>query len=69
VLNYYQDTGPVHTRFERETATGFDPEIPDRFRSENRSAIFPERFLIAIIIAVRIFQSVSGMAVTLPIIP
>jgi hypothetical protein len=32
----------------------FDPEIADRFRNENRSAIFPERFLIGIVIAIAI---------------
>ena len=35
----------------------FDPEIADRFRSENRSAIFPERFSIAIVIAIAISKS------------
>jgi len=35
----------------------FDPEIADRFRNKNRSAIFPERISIGIVIAILILKS------------
>jgi hypothetical protein len=38
----------------------FDPEIADRIQHENRSAIFPERFLIGIAIAITIRKSLIG---------
>jgi len=38
----------------RKTGSDFDPEIADRFRNENRWLIFPECFLIAIVIAIAI---------------
>jgi hypothetical protein len=39
----------------------FEIKIADRFRNENRSAIFPEQFLIAIVIANGIKKSGSGL--------
>jgi hypothetical protein len=37
--------------------TDFDPENADRFPDQNWNAIFPERFLIAIVIAIAILKS------------
>jgi hypothetical protein len=36
---------------------GFDRKIADRIQHENRSPIFPERFLIGIVIAITIRES------------
>jgi hypothetical protein len=38
--------------FKTKTGIRFDLKIADRFRNENRGPIFPERFLIAIVIAI-----------------
>jgi hypothetical protein len=37
--------------------SGFDRKIADRFQHENRSPIFPEQFLIGIMIAITIWKS------------
>jgi hypothetical protein len=40
-----------------KTGSGFDRKIADRIQNENRSPIFPERFLIGITIAITIWKS------------
>jgi hypothetical protein len=54
VLNYYQGAGPGAYGLSGKTRSDINPEIADRFQSQNRSPIFPERFLIAIVIAIGI---------------
>jgi len=46
--------------WKRKTLIDFDLKIADRFPDQNRSPIFPERFSIAIMIAIAVLKSGSG---------